>query len=90
MSCLYVEALIEEEQPFHLGIFRSDYLLHAPQGSSEPISLKQVEFNTISSSFGALSERASGLHKSVPIIAKPMQTLTYSEATYSLQRTILA
>ncbi|KAL5519732.1 hypothetical protein ACEPAG_1392 [Sanghuangporus baumii] len=43
-------------------IFRSDYLLHAPKDSAEPISLKQVEFNTISSSFGALSDRASSLH----------------------------
>ena len=49
----------------HLGIFRSDYLLHAPEGAEAPLSLKQVEFNTISSSFGALSERVSGLHKSV-------------------------
>ncbi|THH08983.1 hypothetical protein EW145_g2339 [Phellinidium pouzarii] len=49
-------------EPVHLGIFRSDYLLHAPHGSDEPVSLKQVEFNTISSSFGALSERVSGLH----------------------------
>lgn len=87
---MYVEAVIEEEQPLHLGIFRSDYLLHAPQGSSEPISLKQVEFNTISSSFGALSERASGLHKSVSTILKSKLALTYPEATYSLQRTILA
>ena len=50
-------------QDYHLGIFRSDYLLHAPKDSDEPISLKQVEFNTISSSFGALSDRASSLHK---------------------------
>lgn len=51
----------------HLGIFRSDYLLHAPEASNAdtPLALKQVEFNTISSSFGALSERTSGLHKSV-------------------------
>ncbi|KAI5121336.1 hypothetical protein M0805_000644 [Coniferiporia weirii] len=49
-------------EPVHLGIFRSDYLLHAPHGSDEPMSLRQVEFNTISSSFGALSERVSGLH----------------------------
>ncbi|KAL5524243.1 GSH2 [Sanghuangporus sanghuang] len=49
-------------EDYHLGIFRSDYLLHAPKGSTVPISLKQVEFNTISSSFGALSDRASSLH----------------------------
>ncbi|PCH40544.1 glutathione synthase [Wolfiporia cocos MD-104 SS10] len=49
-------------QPLQLGLFRSDYLLHAPS-NGEPVSLKQVEFNTISSSFGALSERSADLHK---------------------------
>ncbi|KAL5501888.1 GSH2 [Sanghuangporus vaninii] len=49
-------------EDYHLGIFRSDYLLHAPKDSTAPISLKQVEFNTISSSFGALSDCASSLH----------------------------
>jgi hypothetical protein len=44
-----------------LGLFRSDYLLHAP-GNDSPLELKQVEFNTISASFGALGERAAGLH----------------------------
>ncbi|KAJ8521703.1 hypothetical protein ONZ45_g1639 [Pleurotus djamor] len=39
-------------QTLHLGLFRSDYLLHENAGSST--GLKQVEFNTISSSFGAL------------------------------------
>ena len=49
-------------QPLHLGLFRSDYLLNAPD-TATPISLKQVEFNTISSSFGTLSQRAAGLHR---------------------------
>ncbi|KAH9480659.1 Glutathione synthetase [Psilocybe cubensis] len=48
-------------QPLHLGLFRSDYLLHAP--SDQPLSIKQVEFNTISVSFGALSQRVSELHR---------------------------
>lgn len=45
-------------QPLQLGLFRSDYLLHA-----DGPSLKQVEFNTISSSFGPLSERTADLHR---------------------------
>ncbi|KAH9968289.1 glutathione synthase [Russula compacta] len=49
-------------QPLHLGLFRSDYLLHEPT-PDDPISLKQVEFNTISSSFGSLSQRVAGLHR---------------------------
>ncbi|KAI0265685.1 glutathione synthase [Gloeopeniophorella convolvens] len=48
--------------PLHLGLFRSDYLLHQPN-PEDPIELKQVEFNTISSSFGALSQQVTGLHR---------------------------
>lgn len=51
-------------QPLQLGLFRSDYMIHAPS-SDEPASLKQVEFNTISSSFGTLSQRTSELHQCV-------------------------
>lgn len=49
-------------QPLQLGIFRSDYLLHS-LSSLAPLELKQVEFNTISSSFGALSQKASETHR---------------------------
>jgi glutathione synthase len=51
-------------QPLHLGLFRSDYLLH-DSGTAAPLELKQVEFNTISSSFGALSQLAGNLHRRV-------------------------
>lgn len=46
----------------HLGLFRSDYLLHVT-GPEGPLELKQVEFNTISSSFGALSNKVTDLHR---------------------------
>lgn len=49
-------------QDLQLGLFRSDYLLHE-EPDKLSVSLKQVEFNTISSSFGPLSERAAGLHR---------------------------
>jgi glutathione synthase len=48
-------------QPLQLGLFRSDYLLHQP--SEHQQVLKQVEFNTISSSFGPLSDRVTALHR---------------------------
>ncbi|KAH8702555.1 putative glutathione synthetase [Talaromyces proteolyticus] len=48
-------------QSLSLGLFRSDYMIHTSSGSQNP-SLKQVEFNTISSSFGGLSSRVSALH----------------------------
>lgn len=50
-------------QPAALGLFRSDYLLHAPSGLPENAELKQVEFNTISSSFGSLCVQASHMHR---------------------------
>ncbi|CAL1713699.1 unnamed protein product [Somion occarium] len=49
-------------QSLQLGLFRSDYMVHVPR-KDEPANLKQVEFNTISSSFGPLSERSSQLHR---------------------------
>ena len=51
-------------QPLQLGLFRSDYMVHLPDANA-PASLKQVEFNTISSSFGTLSERVAALHRYV-------------------------
>lgn len=47
-------------QPMHLGLFRSDYLMNV--GDMKELSLQQVEFNTISSSFGALCTRVSKMH----------------------------
>ncbi|GLA53710.1 hypothetical protein CBS147343_11004 [Aspergillus niger] len=48
-------------QNLSLGLYRSDYMPHMPSASSPP-SLKQVEFNTISSSFGGLSTLVTSLH----------------------------
>jgi hypothetical protein len=45
-------------QPLALGLFRSDYLLHGVN-----MAPKQVEFNTIASSFGPLASRVSELHR---------------------------
>ncbi|KAB8237647.1 glutathione synthase [Aspergillus alliaceus] len=48
-------------QTLSLGLYRSDYMVNAPPHSTTP-SLKQVEFNTISSSFGGLSSLVTSLH----------------------------
>ncbi|KAI0007805.1 glutathione synthase [Xylariaceae sp. FL0662B] len=45
-----------------LGLFRSDYMIHQDALGSKP-QIKQVEFNTIASSFGGLSSQTSLLHK---------------------------
>jgi glutathione synthase len=51
-------------QNLSLGLFRSDYMVHKDLEveSSAPV-IKQVEFNTIASSFGGLSFQASLLHQ---------------------------
>ncbi|KDN51431.1 glutathione synthase [Tilletiaria anomala UBC 951] len=63
-------------QPRQLGLFRSDYLLHdtsllsgdfssasSTTDQSHDLTIKQVEFNTISSSFGPLCYLVSKLHQ---------------------------
>ncbi|KAJ8596429.1 hypothetical protein M405DRAFT_805434 [Rhizopogon salebrosus TDB-379] len=57
-------------QPLHLGLFRSDYLLHA---AGDRLSLKQVEFNAISSSsfLGSLSERVAAMHRCIHVVVPP-------------------
>lgn len=51
-------------QDLSLGLFRSDYMVHQDPSQANPTPcLKQVEFNTIASSFGGLSSQVSALHK---------------------------
>ena len=50
-------------QPVFLGIYRSDYMLHAPTPSKD-MSLKQVEFNTYSVAGGSHSNLISQMHRS--------------------------
>lgn len=50
-------------QNLSLGLFRSDYMLHVSEDdTSSPPALKQVEFNTISSSFGGLACLVAEMH----------------------------
>ncbi|KAG8778161.1 hypothetical protein FRC12_025134 [Ceratobasidium sp. 428] len=52
---------LPNQQTLHLGLFRSDYMLN--EDSNGNLDIKQVEFNTISSSFGPLSHQVSTLHR---------------------------
>jgi glutathione synthetase len=45
-----------------LGILRSDYMLHSSSGSDGGYSIKQVELNTIASSFAGLASSVAKLH----------------------------
>ncbi|KAI4180745.1 MAG: hypothetical protein LQ346_006925, partial [Caloplaca aetnensis] len=62
-----------------LGIFRSDYMVH--QDPSDPTAqptIKQVEFNTIASSFGGLSTKVSQLHSYLHTISAYPPLITSS------------
>ncbi|KAL3423992.1 glutathione synthetase large chain [Phlyctema vagabunda] len=64
-----VHLKVKEEgytQNLSLGLFRSDYMVHQSDAESTP-TIKQVEFNTIASSFGGLSSLTSHLHKYLSI-----------------------
>jgi glutathione synthase len=63
-TCNLQLELTTGDQSLDLGLFRSDYMVHLDKssGASQP-SVKQVEFNTIASSFGGLSTRVSELHQ---------------------------
>ncbi|KAF2158099.1 glutathione synthetase large chain [Myriangium duriaei CBS 260.36] len=50
-------------QDLSLGLFRSDYMVDVEsETKGTTTSIKQVEFNTIASSFGGLSTQVSALH----------------------------
>lgn len=57
-------------QNLSLGLFRSDYMVHTePEAETANTTIKQVEFNTIASSFGGLSSKVSGLHSYLAAIS---------------------
>lgn len=56
---LHIKAKAQRTQPLTAGLFRSDYIVHSAEGKDQ---IKQVEFNTVSVSFGALSTRLTELH----------------------------
>ncbi|OQE40045.1 hypothetical protein PENCOP_c006G06612 [Penicillium coprophilum] len=61
-------------QNLSLGLFRSDYMAHVlPTGAT---ALKQVEFNTISSSFGGLSALVRQMHTEL-LASPPGSSINY-------------
>lgn len=58
-----------DRQNLSLGLFRSDYMIHADPSEPSPTpEIKQVEFNTISSSFGGLASAVTNLHQYFPLL----------------------
>lgn len=75
------------QQPLSAGLFRSDYIV------SDKDQIKQVEFNTVSVSFGALSSRVSELHdylisNGVYGIEYPLQSVPVSPALKELANSL--
>lgn len=58
------------KQADRLGLFRSDYMLHTNN------QIKQVELNTIASSFGALAARVAALHRHLTTSTSTNQAVT--------------
>ncbi|KAK3295988.1 uncharacterized protein B0H64DRAFT_160655 [Chaetomium fimeti] len=56
-------------QNLALGLFRSDYMVHQ---DGDNLQIKQVEFNTIASSFGGLSAQTSLLHQHLARVEYPL------------------
>lgn len=53
-------------QPLHLGVLRSDYMLdEGPSTAPVPPQLRQIELNTISCSFAALSSQLTLAHRAI-------------------------
>ncbi|KAG9234271.1 hypothetical protein BJ875DRAFT_19637 [Amylocarpus encephaloides] len=69
-----VHLKVKEEgyvQNLSLGLFRSDYMVHRDTQDTAPV-IKQVEFNTIASSFGGLSAQTSKLHRYLSLTNYPL------------------
>ncbi|MBE3044458.1 glutathione synthase [Candidatus Bathyarchaeota archaeon] len=67
-----VHLRVKEEgyaQDLSLGLFRSDYMVHE---NDSVLQAKQVEFNTIASSFGGLSMQTSLLHRYLAATEYPL------------------
>ncbi|KAJ9155814.1 Glutathione synthetase [Coniochaeta hoffmannii] len=75
-------------QPLSLGLFRSDYMVHQGNqgtgGSESPPQIKQVEFNTIASSFGGLSALTSSLHRYLATTEYPLLKASGAHGQYDL------
>lgn len=62
-----METVLSEgvRQPLTLGIHRSDYMIDRGADARGSPQLRQIEINTISSSFAALSARVTEVHRYV-------------------------
>lgn len=72
-------------QPLSLGVFRSDYMIDTKD--VEP-QIKQIEFNTVSVSFGALSTKVGELHNHLNSSGFYAEGKYYTEAEIPISNSI--
>ena len=68
-----------------LGLLRHDYMLQGDSGS-----FKQVEVNTIASSFGCLSTRLAGVHSAIAKLEDSRRTVLPNHAIHQIAEGIAA
>ncbi|KAJ2740505.1 Glutathione synthetase [Coemansia sp. BCRC 34301] len=68
-------------KPGVIGIHRSDYLIHAPENEPDASPMaKQVEFNTIASSFASLSAIVGDFHRAIVVmVVQPNERNIYDQ-----------
>ncbi|RKL41042.1 hypothetical protein BFJ72_g5937 [Fusarium proliferatum] len=82
---LIEDVSLTRQQPVSLGLFRSDYMVHQDtETSKSSLQVKQVEFNTIASSFGGLSTHTSALHKYLATAEYPILDNSITQGSLDL------
>ncbi|KAF5656402.1 glutathione synthetase [Fusarium denticulatum] len=80
-----VHTKVKAEGYTQASLFRSDYMVHQdPEASKSSLQVKQVEFNTIASSFGGLSTHTSALHKYLATAEYPILDNSITQGSLDL------
>ncbi|KAF5588015.1 glutathione synthetase [Fusarium pseudocircinatum] len=80
-----VHTKVKTEGYTQASLFRSDYMVHQDtEASKSSLQVKQVEFNTIASSFGGLSTHTSALHKYLATAEYPILDNSITQGSLDL------
>ncbi|KAF5550781.1 glutathione synthetase [Fusarium phyllophilum] len=80
-----VHTKVKAEGYTQASLFRSDYMVHQDtEASKSSLQVKQVEFNTIASSFGGLSTHTSALHKYLAKVEYPILDNSITQGSLDL------
>ncbi|KAF5629155.1 glutathione synthetase [Fusarium tjaetaba] len=80
-----VHTKVKAEGYTQASLFRSDYMVHQDtEAPNSSLQVKQVEFNTIASSFGGLSTHTSALHKYLAAAEYPILENSITQGSLDL------